>query len=341
MFLYNSTHKIVICDVCRSSIIPGTKSQQRHLRERPHQLLGDTLATTLQLLSSYELRSAEELKAHKPGPDDQCQLIEYLQSFDSFCYLYPDCGHCTINNQKIREHVSKAHKAKAKDHKISALWKHCKLQTYFTAKGLIDYFVVVDTSIREHRSITSVKVLATPLLPTEGEKAYFKEVEADYNRIKDEIAEQAGIVHDFEDSRSSRQPWLEKTAFPSHLAGLLDEEIHTSYTLPSAKELEGGGSGRDPETDLVLVCLVNATRSFLQDAYKLCSNNSPDRKITQQRANILNEFYAGASGKSASFRPYKLGSTLAAYFRTWMQLVVYYYRVVYQPDSHFARSSVA
>ncbi|ELR06866.1 hypothetical protein GMDG_08157 [Pseudogymnoascus destructans 20631-21] len=57
--------------------------------------------------------------------------------------------------------------------------------------------------------------------------------------------------------------------------------------------------------------------------------------MTYQRATILNEFYSGASGKSAAFRARKLESTLVDYFQTWTELVVYYYRVVYKEDGHF------
>jgi ABC-type uncharacterized transport system permease subunit len=34
------------------------------------------------------------------------------------------------------------HKRKAKEHKTQPLWEECTLQSYFTAKGMIDYFVV-------------------------------------------------------------------------------------------------------------------------------------------------------------------------------------------------------
>ena len=57
--------------------------------------------------------------------------------------------------------------------------------------------------------------------------------------------------------------------------------------------------------------------------------------MTQQQANILNEFYAGASGKADRFRYYKNASTLVKYFTTFKQLLVYYYRVVYSKDRHF------
>ncbi|KAG9239808.1 hypothetical protein BJ878DRAFT_530879 [Calycina marina] len=55
MYVYNSIHKIVICQACRSSILPGPERQERHLRVEPHRLPGDTLRTTVQLLSSYDL----------------------------------------------------------------------------------------------------------------------------------------------------------------------------------------------------------------------------------------------------------------------------------------------
>ena len=61
--------------------------------------------------------------------------------------------------------------------------------------------------------------------------------------------------------------------------------------------------------------------------------------MTQQRANILNEFYTRASGRSEGFQHHKNASTLAKYFRTWRQLLTYYYRVVYSEDGHFRRAS--
>ncbi|RAL65542.1 hypothetical protein DID88_001107 [Monilinia fructigena] len=57
--------------------------------------------------------------------------------------------------------------------------------------------------------------------------------------------------------------------------------------------------------------------------------------MTQQRANILNEFYAGASGKADGFRYHKNASTLVKYFLIGKQLLVYYYRVVYSEDGFF------
>lgn len=60
--------------------------------------------------------------------------------------------------------------------------------------------------------------------------------------------------------------------------------------------------------------------------------------MTQQRANILNEFYAGASGRADGFRYFKNPSTLTKYFTAMKQLLVYYYRVVYKEDGHHTRT---
>ena len=65
----------------------------------------------------------------------------------------------------------------------------------------------------------------------------FERLEEDYKEVRDDIEEQASIVHDFGDSRSARVPWLERTAFPSHLARLKDKEIKSLYKLLLKKKV--------------------------------------------------------------------------------------------------------
>jgi hypothetical protein len=72
-----------------------------------------------------------------------------------------------------------------------------------------------------------------PILPIELQAAYLRVVERDFEKVKRDIVKQAAIVQDFGDSRSAVVPWLQKTAFPSHLAGLTDDEIRGSFKLPS------------------------------------------------------------------------------------------------------------
>jgi Lhr-like helicase len=329
MFSYNPIHKVAICHVCKSCIVPGASSQERHLRAQPHRLLWDELKATAELLSSYELRSVAELREHKPRPEDKCQLIEHLASYDGVYCLQPQCSYSTRLLPKMKKHWAARHRTEAKSYKSSQSWKECKLQTYFTAKGRIDYFVVVD---REKGGETARGSMSL----TEPEKELFKQLEKDYKNVKCDLEEQATVVQDIGDSRSERVPWLhDLTGFPYHMTTLKDEEIWSSYKLPPKKELDAGSeNAEDPN----LVRILVAAEAVLRDAYRLCSDTSPDRKMTQQRANILNEFYAGASGKADGFRYFKNASTLVTYFTTIKQLLVYYYRVVYNEDGHFTRA---
>ena len=130
--------------------------------------------------------------------------------------------------------------------------------------------------------------------------------------------------------------WLyDVTGFLSHMTTLKDEEIWSSYKLLPKKELDTGSeNAKDPN----LVRILVTAEAVLRDAYRLYSDTSPDRKMTQQRANILNEFYTRALGKADKFRYFKNASTQVTYFTIMRQLLVYYYRVVYCKGGHFTRS---
>ncbi len=115
-------------------------------------------------------------------------MIEHLACYDGFHYLQLECDYCTRHPQKIREHVSSIHKLKAASHKTSPLWKKCKLQTYFTGKGLIDYFVVVERQKNKGRHTLDSGLLK------EAEKVLFEKLEQDYKDVKCDLKEQATVV---------------------------------------------------------------------------------------------------------------------------------------------------
>ncbi|KFY96556.1 hypothetical protein V500_02410 [Pseudogymnoascus sp. VKM F-4518 (FW-2643)] len=225
--------------------------QEQHLRADPHRLLGDVLKATVQLLSNYELKTIEELKDQARKLGARYAPIEGLARYDGFCCLHAQCAYSTRHLPKMKEHVSSSYKVKAAEHKTRQLWKECTLQTYFVGKGRIDYFVVVDNKKEEK---LNTRELSKPL--KEEEKALFIKLEEDYQDVKGDIKEQASIVHDFADSKSER-----------------DEEIWYSYKLLLKKEVDGGAEGAiDPN----LVCILAAAEAMLRDAYKLCSDSSPD-----------------------------------------------------------------
>ena len=109
---------------------------------------------------------------------------------------------------------------------------------------------------------------------TKPEKELFAKLEKDYEEVKGDLQEQASIVQDFGDSRSARVPWLERTGFPFYLDGLRDEEIKTSYELLPKKEEDADAQ------DMDLVRIIAAAEAVLRDAYRLCSDTSPTRKMT-------------------------------------------------------------
>jgi hypothetical protein len=121
MFSHNPVYQVVVCYICHSCIVPGRRNQEQHLQAKPYRLFGDPLSITVQLLSSYSLRTAHELKEYKPRLGDEYQPIKHLACYDSFYYLQPEYKYCTRHPQKIKEHVASIHKLKAASHKSSLL----------------------------------------------------------------------------------------------------------------------------------------------------------------------------------------------------------------------------
>lgn len=107
--------------------------------------------------------------------------------------------------------------------------------------------------------------------------------------------------------------------------------------LPPKRVLDNCDEHTVPSVDPILDRILAAAEEMLSDAYDLCSDTSPGRRMTQQRANILNEFYCGVSDRSAGFRYFKNASMLRSYFAKTKQLLVCFYRVVHQEDGHFTR----
>jgi len=140
-----------------------------------------------------------ELQQYKPRVKDKCQVIEHLVVYNRFYCLQLDYGYQTRYLREMRKHMPQAHKIKATVHKSCALWRAVKLQTYFTAFGLIDYFVVVD---EENGGVKGTARGSMPV--TEPEKELFEKLEKDYKDMKCDLEEQATVVQDIGDSRSER-----------------------------------------------------------------------------------------------------------------------------------------
>jgi hypothetical protein len=93
-----------------------------------------------------------------------------------------------------------AHGKRASQHtSIQPLWKTCKLQTYFTAKGLIDYFVVKEA---EPSSLPSPSGTRGEPSPSQEEGKLFGDLKADIIQASHDVGSRAEIVQGIEESRA-------------------------------------------------------------------------------------------------------------------------------------------
>ena len=314
-FIYNAEHGVVVCRSCATCLVPREQSWRHHLRAKPHELLRESLQRTVDHLATYSLRSSDELRAQAKNASRQphpCQVIPGLALYDGFiCHCAPgDCTYMTRRIKLMRDHLT-VHDNKGKQHSdATPLWRVCKLQTYFTAKGMIDYFEVEDAAptisqqaapldISPSSSSSSTSVSATAV---QHARSQFHQV------IKDQICHRSRLSDVGRDalrfdSRSDFEPWLVTTGFPTHLDGLRDAEIRSSYLLPAS--LDGNAlldGSSEASSDSHLRRNLIAAEHTLRDAHRLCSDRSPDRKLTQQRALTLNYFRLNDASDAATSR---------------------------------------
>lgn len=140
------------------------------------------------------------------------------------------------------------HSKKAKQHKVELLWGKRLLQTYFTTKNPIDYFVVVEEDVGLESRVASERVCSSTLPLTKPEEELFTRLERESTAVKGDFIGIGGTVKAF-NSKTARVPWLERTGFPSRLVGLKDEEIKSSYQLPKPGAISGSADGLSNDKD--------------------------------------------------------------------------------------------
>lgn len=250
------------------------------------------------------------------------------------------------------------HKRTASEHAADStrLWKACTLQTYFTAKGLIDYFIIEDEETLLLSMLPRHECFGPD--PSSMDLQLLHGLKADLQQAARDVESRAAVVHDLGDARGDRERWLVQTGFPTHLHGLRDEEIRSSFRLPRETDILPGRTPRritiatktaglgtdikdedDGEVDLRIMLV--AAEALFRKGYSLVADRSLERKMTRQRAQQLSDFASGSSkkGKDIAFYYFKNKSTLTTYFRRIKELLVYYYRVAYQQNGHFTHET--
>lgn len=361
-FTYNEEHAIAICGLCGTCMIPdGPQKWKAHIWRKPHKFKGKRVKATIELLSSYTLRSQDELRLHRPHRRTPCKRIPNLKVYLGYiCMCDPErCDFVTTNPQAIWDHMPR-HGKTASQHQPNGirLWQVVLLQTYFTAKGKIDYFVVVEDDNASNQSLITP---TRPLLegdyhgprPCSADQELLDSLKKDLKQASRDVDEKAAKVEIISEARGDRKRWLVQLGFAPHLHGLRDAEIWTSYKLPKKRNMmsivkadNNTADGdiyvekQDSEEEK-LETILGAVDILLRKAYDLVADRSLERKMTRQRAQQLSNFASGSGkkGRDIAFRCFKNESTLTSYFRKIKELLVFYYRVVYKEDGHFTRET--
>ena len=149
-FVYLPRWGVLLCTTCGYCLQPRPEAWVPHLRQQPHCLRGGQLKSLGELFGSYALTAPEDVEvpgswggdAAGPVPTPApAPAIRGMRVLDGWQCL--TCGGgLTRNVVTMRRHVSKDHGQKPRDHGNQPLWQACQLQTFFTEKRLIRYFVV-------------------------------------------------------------------------------------------------------------------------------------------------------------------------------------------------------
>ncbi|KAI6777701.1 uncharacterized protein J7T54_005370 [Emericellopsis cladophorae] len=114
-------------------------------------------------------------------------------------------------------------------------------QTYFMAVGRIDYFIVEINEGLPRRGLDTVAPCgdATGPPPSSPERQLSKGLREDIQQAGRDLDAKAAIVEGPGPGRADKQRWLVHTGFLTHLEGLADAEIQSSFQLPKATERLG------------------------------------------------------------------------------------------------------
>lgn len=154
-FVYDEEHRGVVCERCGTCLAPGgPRNWKDHLGKKPHHMKGDELRRTIGLLSTYDLRGKEELRQWRPNRRTPCRRIEHLVAYNGYICTSDreTCDFVTTRLDTMYGHMPRHGKRASQHCKLSPLWEACVLQTYFTAKGRIDYFTVHQSNDRQDGS---------------------------------------------------------------------------------------------------------------------------------------------------------------------------------------------
>jgi hypothetical protein len=105
-FTYDPDHRVIVCRLCGTCLVPKPTSWKRHLRAEPHRMRGDELRLSIEQLSSYSLRPVDELRLWRADRKRPYRSIEGLTIYEGYiCCINAGCDYCTRRIEKMHDHM--------------------------------------------------------------------------------------------------------------------------------------------------------------------------------------------------------------------------------------------
>ncbi|KAL5590131.1 hypothetical protein FOVSG1_011998 [Fusarium oxysporum f. sp. vasinfectum] len=184
--------------------------QQHAARKRSPEEV-EKIAAALELMIDYGARveghfgplTFMELLDEINLPPHWVSRIQEMTENNEIC-TDDKCEYCTRRIEKMRDHTP-AHGKKVSQHtSATPLWRAYKLQTYFTAKGLIDYLVVGEEEWPSSSSSSPVR--GGEQAPSQEERKLFGDLKADVDQASRDLDSRAEVMQGIEASRADRAP---------------------------------------------------------------------------------------------------------------------------------------
>jgi hypothetical protein len=322
-------HKILICMPCQYAIVPSQLTT--HLRTHHSRLTVDQRRDYVAKVEGCSTLANDYEAVVYPTLTDppvpflpvyfdglRCNALN-LENI-ACSYICRDLSrmrkHCKDEHRWINEQKRGGDTRTKRLHSTNKIWTTNRVcQRFFKVNSWQKYFEVAKQD-----------GAADLELQTSQKQDFFHALEDDIQQAQQDAAEDANRVHGFHDHVSAVVPWLRETGIAEHIQSLRKDEIRTAIAINL------------PEDESGLHTIVNAMRSLLQDAHRLCFDG-PDCMLTYQCRVVLSRFQSSQvdlQGKTRPFDPYKGLKSLETYFGTAYRFVSYFSRVAAPDEYHFS-----
>jgi len=224
------------------------------------------------------------------------------------------CNHKSGNEGVIRKHCRSAHGwssgsigrkgKKQKQQPLAEPYKKVSLQTLWSKKGHIDYFIVREPGEDQ---------VEKGKLQNQDEWA---DIKIRYDLAQRHQHERLSRVIEQQEHVSELTPWLRQTGYHSHLQGLPTEEIPASYQLADEED----------EPELAAICssvdrVLRKSMAVLRD-----DDGKEERQLSRLNAKLINTF-RGAEMSQDPIKSLQNSRSKYTYINSWQKLVCYFSRV--------------